>query len=215
MTSSPWSTPLPSATERRRAGVGAREQAQAAADAVPNWKRLLRRAYRIHDDERAWRRGAEGEEAVARRLAKLPEGWTVLHDLCLRESGTNLDHLVVGPAGVFVLNTKALSGKVWVGDRVVMVNGRKTTYLRTARWEARRVGELLTAAGAPEVEITPALVLVGCEVTVRSTPPDVEIWRRRDLPRLLTRRPRTVDDDLVRHLRDVAVRDTTWPTSAS
>jgi hypothetical protein len=40
---------------------------------------LIDRARGVRGDERAWRIGADGEEKVAARLAKLPAEWTVLH----------------------------------------------------------------------------------------------------------------------------------------
>jgi hypothetical protein len=49
----------------------------------------------------SWRKGAEGEEAIGRTFERLSaEGFIVLHDR--RKPGTrwNLDHVIVGPAGV-------------------------------------------------------------------------------------------------------------------
>ena len=57
--------------------------------------------------------------------------------------GANLDHLVIGPPGVFVLNTKAASGKVWVGGPNVMVDGYRTDYVERLEFEAQRVRQCL------------------------------------------------------------------------
>jgi hypothetical protein len=51
-----------------------------------------------------WRQGAEGEKWTAKELRKLPDGWRVRHDLQSRYG--NVDHIVVGPAGLFLLDTK-------------------------------------------------------------------------------------------------------------
>jgi hypothetical protein len=60
-----------------------------------------------------WRSGAEGEKATARKLRPLLDhGWTLLNDI-ETEHG-NIDHVVVGPAGVFMLESKRLSGRVGV-----------------------------------------------------------------------------------------------------
>jgi hypothetical protein len=54
----------------------------------------------------AWRRGAAGERRTARLLAALERhGWAVLHDLAIPGSRANLDHLAIGPAGVFVIDS--------------------------------------------------------------------------------------------------------------
>jgi hypothetical protein len=56
-----------------------------------------------------WRRGAEGEVATARALDHLSRsGWRAVHDRSREFS--NIDHIVVGPGGVFVVDTKNWNG---------------------------------------------------------------------------------------------------------
>jgi hypothetical protein len=56
-------------------------------------------------DTLAWRRGAAGERRTARLLAPLERrGWAVLHDLAIPGTQANLDHLVIGPGGVLVID---------------------------------------------------------------------------------------------------------------
>ena len=50
--------------------------------------------------ERRWRRGAEGEEVVARRLAALDSSWHVLHSVPVGNRDSDIDHVVIGPGGV-------------------------------------------------------------------------------------------------------------------
>ena len=53
------------------------------------------------------------------------------------EKGSDIDHVVMGPSGVFTLNTKNhIRSNVWVTENVFMVNGRKTDYFRNSRHEA-------------------------------------------------------------------------------
>jgi hypothetical protein len=60
-------------------------------------------------------RGATGEEQVGRLLDGLGkrEGWHVLHDASLGHG--NVDHILIGPAGVFTIETKSHPGPVRVG----------------------------------------------------------------------------------------------------
>lgn len=53
----------------------------------------------------AWKVGAEGERRVAEVLTDV-KGIEVLHDRRVPGSRANIDHLVVGPAGVFVIDAK-------------------------------------------------------------------------------------------------------------
>jgi hypothetical protein len=67
-----------------------------------------------------WGRGAAGERRTAKVLRPLiREGWTVAHDVPL--SRGNLDHVLVGPAGVFLLETKFRYGRVKLEDGVLTI----------------------------------------------------------------------------------------------
>ncbi|WP_344948251.1 nuclease-related domain-containing protein [Sphaerisporangium flaviroseum] len=69
------------------------------ADTVQRWRR--------HEAVRSWRKGAAGERRTARALRRLERaGHLVLHDRALPRGKANVDHLVIGPAGVFVVDTK-------------------------------------------------------------------------------------------------------------
>lgn len=60
---------------------------------------------------KAWERGAVGEELLARRLADLPDTFRVLHDRRIRGTRANIDHIAIGPAGVWVIDAKRYVGK--------------------------------------------------------------------------------------------------------
>jgi hypothetical protein len=68
-----------------------------------------------------WRRGAEGERRTAKALRPLVKrGWTVVHDIP-GEYG-NRDHVVVGPPGVFLLDTKNVRGMACVKNGLLTVH---------------------------------------------------------------------------------------------
>jgi hypothetical protein len=115
-----------------------------------------------------WQRGAWGEEFTADELAKLPKAeWDPIHDLPDRNG--NIDHVVLGPAGIFLLDSKKYSGTVQVvGDDLVMTNEGNATRPFTDRGRlactraqaARFNGELRKRTGqSPWVE--PAIVVWG------------------------------------------------------
>jgi hypothetical protein len=59
-----------------------------------------------------WRRGAEGERRTERALRSLQRnGWVIDHDIQLG-GRANLDHIVRGPRGIFLLETKNLAGTI-------------------------------------------------------------------------------------------------------
>lgn len=66
----------------------------------------------------AWAYGANGERALGQLLDPLrDEGLAVLHDRRIPRSKANIDHLVVAPWGVFVVDAKNYKGRVETRDR--------------------------------------------------------------------------------------------------
>jgi hypothetical protein len=89
-------------------------------------RRQREKAARLERSAELWERGAQGEIAVAHALEALPEGWVVLHDLAWPgRPRANLDHVVVGPGGVFVVDAKNWSGRIEVRDQVLLQSGRR------------------------------------------------------------------------------------------
>jgi Nuclease-related domain len=110
--------------------------------------------FRPSAQARAWRCGANGERHTARLLDRLGrEGYMSLHDLALPDSPANLDHVVVGPSGVFVIDSKQWTGKVHQSpDGLVWHDHyRLDRTLATIRWQAEALGRLLGVPVAPLV----------------------------------------------------------------
>ena len=59
----------------------------------------------------AWERGAIGEELLAKRLSELPEPTRVLNDRRIPGTRANIDHIVVAPSGVWVVDAKRYKNK--------------------------------------------------------------------------------------------------------
>lgn len=59
-----------------------------------------------------WSQGASGEEKVGAVIKGMEaSGWRALHDVCISDRG-NIDHILVGPAGIFTVETKSRKGKI-------------------------------------------------------------------------------------------------------
>jgi hypothetical protein len=72
----------------------------------------------------AWRIGAEGERKTSSKLRDLEaQGFIVLDDRRAPGYGGNIDHLVIGPTGVWAVETKSLKGSVEVASGRLVVNG--------------------------------------------------------------------------------------------
>lgn len=67
---------------------------------------------RIKDVEGySWIRGLKGEKTVFKYLETLPKEYFIFNDVKLYENKGNIDHIVVGPKGIFVIETKNYSGR--------------------------------------------------------------------------------------------------------
>lgn len=67
--------------------------------------------------------GAKSEQAVAEALQELPDDYYVFHDL--EFPGFNIDHVVLGPNGIFLVETKSQKGNITQENEVLLRNGRK------------------------------------------------------------------------------------------
>jgi hypothetical protein len=125
-----------------QAGMPQAGLAGLAVAALVGWR--LR--FRPSEQARTWQRGAAGERHTARLLDRLTrDGFMVFHDLAVPDSPANVDHLVIGPTGVFVIDSKQWTGSVRQGaDGLVWHNHyRLDRTLETVCWEAETVSRLL------------------------------------------------------------------------
>ena len=87
-------------------------------------ERLLNKQIRIARTEEY---GADGEREIVKFLKDLPDTYTVVSDLDFPDSYGNIDHLVIGPNGVFAIDVKNWSGTVTSdGNGELCLNGNPT-----------------------------------------------------------------------------------------
>jgi hypothetical protein len=119
--------------------------------------------FRPSPDAIAWRRGAAGERRTARLLSPLDQqGWAVLHDLAIPGSQANIDHLVIGPGGVFVVDSKQYRGRLQLDGSGRLWHGRYplVPVLRAVDYEADQAARVLVD---PDV-VMPIVAVHGAQV---------------------------------------------------
>jgi hypothetical protein len=174
---------------------------------------FLARLLGVRTDERAWREGATGERAVGWWLGRLPEGWFVFHDVPLGHRGVNIDDVVIGPGGVFTVNTKHLFGEIVVYRRSITHDGSRTDYLSKASTEARRAARLLSKAIGRTVRVRGVLAILADEWTIVDEPPDVLVRGPRGAKNLMLNQPPILRPSDVIVLAAAASRPETWTAS--
>ena len=148
---------------------------------------------------RAWEIGAWGEETLAAELASVP-GLRSLHDRRVPGTRRNIDHIVIAPAGIFVVDAKSYKGIIRVQDRGwflrhdyrLTVGGRDRSKLADAMaWQVEAVAVALGEAGEdPLPPITSVLCFVDGDWPILTAPKEFEGVRlesERSIKKLVTR----------------------------
>ncbi len=161
---------------------------------------------------RAWAIGAAGEEKLAAELDKVP-GLLMLHDRRVPGTRGNIDHIIVAPAGVFVVDAKNHKGRIEIRDRGgffrsdyrLMVGGRDCSDLADKMgWQVEAVRVAL-ASDTPVPPIVPVLCFVNVEWPLFGAPDEfrgVRVESHRSLARLLNASEPADSDELATlHLR--------------
>jgi len=153
----------------------------------------------------AWRRGAAGERRTARLLGPLEQlGWVVLHDLAVPGSRANIDHLAIGPGGIFVVDSKQYRGRLKLDPSGRLRHGRYplASTLQAVSFEADQAAKVLPDPG---VVVVPIVAVHGAQVPwgkmVMNGVPIVPAQR---LPSMLRQLPAVLGPERVVDLADRA-----------
>ena len=101
--------------------------------------------------------GALAEEKVALQLSGLPEGYYGFHDVSF--DGFNIDHVALGPGGIFVLETKSHGGTIDARDNTLLLNGKPPdkNFLNQVWSQTKSMQEYLWKMTSKELKIKPVL----------------------------------------------------------
>lgn len=161
------------------------------------------RIWRIIPQSKNLRLAAEGERAVAEYLDRLREkGFRIFHDVV--GVGFNIDHVLIGPAGVFTIETKTRSKPIGRDARVtfdgetILVDGNASDRdpVVQAKAQARWLRSLLQESTGKLFPIHPVVLFPGWYV--ESKPGSLsEIWvlEPKALPGFLDHAPGRLESD--------------------
>ena len=132
---------------------------------------FLWRVFQKLKERRLLRLGYEGELATGEELNQLmQDGYRVFHDFPADKF--NIDHILIGPPGVFAVETKARSKPIsnnaqadvlvtFDGTALNYPNYRDTASVEQARRQATWLGEWLAKATGEKVTVYPILAIPG------------------------------------------------------
>lgn len=152
---------------------------------------ILVKMIRLINLRRKARLGYDGEVATGQELNRMMlSGYHVFHDFVADKF--NIDHIVVGPAGVFAVETKARSKPVSgnnTEDAKVQYDGKRLHFpgweevkpLEQAKIQASWLEKWLTLATGEKTLVRPVLALPGWYVT-RTAPEGIPVINPRQFP---------------------------------
>jgi Nuclease-related domain len=140
--------------------------------------------------------GGRAQKTTSRQLAKLRrEGYLTIEGRHIPESPEIIDHLVIGPSGVFAIDSEKWDPKLPIrtinGKRLYLGPESQKDRLEHAIWEASQASEILSATLGTTIPVRPALGIYGPKIpwemaTIRS----VDIYTGNQLRKYLKRRGR-------------------------
>jgi hypothetical protein len=171
-------------------------------------------AVKLAPEAWSWYTGAIGEIAVGRLLAELGSDWFVRHAVPIGAGTKDVDHLVIGPGGVFSINTKHHAGaSIWVGDHVLRVNNSNTRHLADAIRDRDDVANRLTSKAGFPVTVTAVLALFAPKSVTDKRPPSarpVSVVDAQQLARWLRGQPRRLSETELSLIKFAAEEPETW-----
>ena len=163
-----------------------RRKAKREERVMDRFGRLGRVVLAVTDDPqstRAWATGARGEEQLAEAFAGI-EGLCVLHDRRVPATHGNIDHIVIAPAGVYVVDAKRYEGRIEIRNKGWFLRPEYRLYVgrrdcsRLAEglgWQVEAVTTALVGAGIdPLPPITPVLCFIDGDWPLFGAPAEFE-----------------------------------------
>lgn len=176
----------------------------------------------VYRSRNAARYVSGGEHPAARKhtrrqMARIRrEGYFTLDAVPIPGSREVIDHLVIGPTGVYAIDSEKwdprLPIKTWNGKKLYLGPESQKERLEHAVWEAARAQEILTRALGTDIPVRPVLAIYGPKVPFDiATIRDVDVFTGWALRRYLRRRSRVrgvvqLSREEVRTIHDTAVR---------
>ncbi|MTK13072.1 MAG: NERD domain-containing protein [Clostridiaceae bacterium] len=160
---------------------------------------------------KSWNKGIMGEKTVASFLNQLPEDYFIFNDVKFPGSYGNLDHIVIGPSGIFVIEPKNFEGQFIVdGDVWYYKNGEylkesKSQPGTQAKRNAISLKKFLEKNNIKMygVWIDPIVTLVNENFEINKNPKYYEVLPPRAIPKYILNKRNDVDINILQSAIDL------------
>ncbi len=170
----------------------------------------VRKILKLISERRDLRLGLDGELATAEELNQLMRyGYYVFHDF--PADHFNIDHVVIGPAGVFAVETKTRSKGIMKGKQGAMVifensqlkfsNHRESESVQQAKGQSKWLAEFLRKSVGKPVVVRPILVLPGWLVERREKDASIMVINPKEAVQYITTNSKMLNEQTVQQIK--------------
>ncbi|GAA2206406.1 hypothetical protein GCM10009850_018640 [Nonomuraea monospora] len=175
---------------------------------------ILEAVYRARSSSSvpAWRRTSVAERRTEAQLRRLERsGYRTLHARAIPGSEAQIDHLVVGPTGVYAVDSekwdRRLPVRVQMGKKLFHGPFDMKPRLTEAKWEATQASELISESFGREVAVVPSLAIYGPPVpwkimNIRG----VDVYQGDRARKWITKRERALTTAEIDRIYDIAAQ---------
>jgi hypothetical protein len=161
---------------------------------------LEREANRLKKRAKQAEKGAAAEERVSKKLTSLPEEYRYFNGIDF--DSFDIDHVVVGPGGVFLVETKSHGGRITaVGDELLLNGARPTKNFLNQTWrQTRNLEGFLYRLTSKKWKIIPVLCFTNAFVGIRRPVKGIDVVSIGFLSKYLLRQPESLSAEEIEHL---------------
>jgi hypothetical protein len=170
----------------------------------------VRKIFKLLFERRDLRLGLDGELATAEELNQLMHyGYHVFHDF--PADHFNIDHVVIGPAGVFAVETKTRSKGVLRGKQGAMVifedsrlkfpTHEESESIRQTKDESKWLAHFLEKSVGKPVTVKPILALPGWLVERRGRDAGITVMNPKEAVKSITSNAKVLDDQTIQQIK--------------
>jgi hypothetical protein len=163
----------------------------------------------------AWRRASAAERKTEKQLRGLAaKGWRVMHARAVPQdregvSDGQIDHLVIGPTGVYAIDSEKWDKRLPVRtlSHMKLFHGpfEKKEQLDEARWEANQASRLLSKALGVEIPVQPSVAIYGPAIPWRvMTVRNVDVYAGAKAKSYLRKRPKVLSSEEIDRIATAA-----------
>jgi len=152
------------------------------------------------------RKGKRGEEFIGSILEKLPDNYTVIHDI--ETPYGNVDHIVVGPTGVFVIETKSHHGRITERNGLLLRNNKplEKNFIKQVLDNTFYIKEKIKESVGIEAYVKALLVFTNAYVDIKREIANVKIINKSFLLKAIKNSRTSLTDEQINSLEELLLK---------